>query len=67
MKIGKSLKNLRKEMGMTQSEIAVFIGISTSCYAGWEQDYREPDIDAIIKLCKIFGVSADYLLGLKDY
>ena len=32
----------------------------------WEQGRTEPDIKTIVKLCKIFDVSADYLLGLED-
>lgn len=33
----------------------------------WELDKALPDVESVIKLCKIFDVSADYLLGLTEY
>jgi transcriptional regulator with XRE-family HTH domain len=42
------------------------VNIFAVVLAGWEQGYREPNIDSIKKLCEIFEISADYLLGLSD-
>ena len=66
MIIGKRLKELRSEKGLTQKEVAEQLGISSTCYSGYEQGYREPDLKTLIKLCKFFEVSTDYLLGLED-
>lgn len=60
------LKELRTEKKTTQKSIAETIGISTTCYAGYEQGYREPPFDILIKLATFFDVSTDYLLGLTD-
>ena len=60
------LKELRTERKLKQKEIAESLGISTTCYAGYEQGYREPDLKTLIALCKFFDTSADYLLGLED-
>lgn len=60
------LKSIRKERGMTQKDVYELLKISPNGYASWEQGRTEPDIKSIKKLCKIFDVSADYLLGLED-
>lgn len=60
------LKELRTDKKLKQKEIAESLGISTTCYAGYEQGYREPDLKTLIALCKFFDTSADYLLGLED-
>ncbi|MDE7306762.1 MAG: helix-turn-helix transcriptional regulator [Clostridia bacterium] len=60
------LKEQRVEKGLKQSDVAKQLGISVSCYAGYEQGYREPDLKTLIAICKFFSVSSDYLLGLED-
>lgn len=61
-----ALKKIRTERGMTQRDVYTQLKISPNGYASWEQGRTEPDIASIKKLCKIFDVSADYLLGLTD-
>lgn len=61
-----NIKNERLNIGKTQKEIAKKLGVVESCYANWEQGRTEPDIKNIIKLCSIYKVSADYLLGIED-
>lgn len=60
------LKNFRNENGKTQKEIAEMLEISATCYAGYEQGYREPDLSTLKKICILFETSADYLIGLED-
>ena len=60
------LKDLRIEKGLKQKDIAKELGISTTCYAGYEQGYRQPDLIMLTKICVLFDVSADYLLGLTE-
>ena len=60
------LKELRKESGLTQKEVAKLLKKSETGYASWEQGLAEPSVNDIRVLCKIYGVSADYLLGLED-
>lgn len=60
------LKDLRNESGKTQKEIAEILEISATCYAGYEQGYREPDIATLKKLCLLYNTSSDYLIGLED-
>lgn len=67
MAIGKKIKELRTEKGLTQKQVAQSIGYSTAIIGFWENGQKDPTGKAIIALANYFGVSADYLLGLKDY
>lgn len=66
MEFSQRLKEIRKENNLTQKDVYEKLEISPNGYASYEQGRTEPNIATIIKLCKIFNVSADYLLGLKD-
>jgi len=61
------LKSIRKSKNLTQKEVAENLGITLSAYSNYEQGIREPSINIIIKICKYYNVTADYLLGLVDY
>lgn len=65
--MNKKIKQLRKEKGLSLKEVANAIGVSLSAYSNYEQGIREPSYEILKKICIYFGVSADYLLGLKDY
>ena len=61
----KRLKELRLENHFTQREIAAKLGVAQVFYLHWEQGKTDPSIDNIFKLCEIFGVTSDYLLGIE--
>jgi len=58
------LKDLREKACLSQSDVAARIGSHPSNVSNWELGYNRPNIDMIRNLCKLFGVSADFLLGL---
>ena len=64
MEIKNKLKELRKEKGLPQKELAKKLNISITGYASWEQGLAEPSISAIKNICKLFNISADELLDL---
>ena len=66
MKFNERLKAIRQECGKTQKEVYTALGLSANGYASYEQGRTEPSVDTLIKLCQIFEVSADYLLGIID-
>lgn len=53
---------LRKKHTMTQEELADHIGVSRQSISKWEGGLSIPDIEKIIKLSNVFGVSTDFLL-----
>ena len=67
MKFCERLKMIRNECGLTQRQVYEILNISPNGYASYEQGRTEPNIDTLKKLCSIFNVSADYLLGLDEY
>lgn len=66
MKFNERLKKTRLEKGFTQKDIYTVLKVSANCYASWEQGRTQPDIENIRRLCIIYNVTADYLLGLED-
>ncbi len=65
--IDKRIKDLRKELNINQTELAELCGVQQSCVSKWERAETLPDAQMIIKLCEVFNVSADFILGIKDY
>ena len=57
------LKDLRNQKGLSQKEVAEYLGISQPAYANYERQAREADYDTLKKLSDYFNVSVDYLLG----
>jgi transcriptional regulator with XRE-family HTH domain len=57
------LKELRKEKGVTQNEVATPLGVDRSTYGKYETGDSIPDIDKLMWLAEYFDVSVDYLLG----
>jgi len=60
------IKDLRKQMGLKQSELAEKINLTASAVSGWEVGRNEPDFETLRKMSEIFGVSIDYILGGED-
>ena len=62
--VGKRIKELRSARGMTQSELAKKIRVTTSAVSSYEVTERQPSYDVLIKVAYLFNVTTDYLLGL---
>ena len=61
---GEILRNLRKERGMSQAELAAVLGISKSTVGMYEQSKRNPHSDDLLmSIARYFGVTIDYLKG----
>ncbi|MDE5859026.1 MAG: helix-turn-helix domain-containing protein [Oscillospiraceae bacterium] len=54
--------DLRKKSGMSQEELAEKMNVSRQAVSKWEGAQSVPDLDKILALSEIFGVSTDYLL-----
>ncbi len=54
--------DLRKKAGWSQEELAQQLGVSRQSVSKWEGAQSIPDIDKIVQMSRIFGVSTDYLL-----
>lgn len=61
------LKQLRRDAGMLQSDLAEQLDVSKSAVSGWEVGRNQPCYDILIELSILFGVSVDYLIGRRNY
>lgn len=79
MSVGKRISKKRKDLNLTQEELAFRINVSRQSISKWELDEYLPDMYNIIELSKVLGISVDYIisgneqvtsmqkLDLKDY
>ena len=63
MILADKIAELRKKNGWSQEELAGQLGVSRQSVSKWESASSIPDLDKILKMSEIFGVSTDYLLN----
>lgn len=66
MNIAERLKDLRKEAGYSQEQVAELLNVSRQAVSKWESAQGYPDIENIVKLAQMYEVSTDYLLLGKE-
>lgn len=65
--LSERIRTSRKEKQMSQAELAVLLNTTNDTVSLWELGKRDPSVEDLKKLCEIFNVSSDYLLGLSDF
>jgi len=60
------IRDLREERKMTQQQVAEVLGIRQQVYSKYELGVRSLPIEHLIKLCKFYKASADWILGLSE-
>ena len=63
---GARLRGLRVKSGLSQEEAAAQLGVSPQSVSKWETDKCYPEFLLIMPLARLYGVSADMLLGNED-
>ena len=56
------LRGLREDNDLTQAQVAAVLGTSQTMYARYERGANEMPIRHLITLCRLYNISADYLL-----
>jgi transcriptional regulator with XRE-family HTH domain len=62
----KVIRDLREDSDKTQAEIAEILGTSQTMYARYERGANQLPLHHLITLCRFYGVSADFVLGLDE-
>lgn len=60
--ISKKITDKRKQIGMTQNELADALFVTRQAVSKWEMGYSLPSLEILISLTKLFNISIDYLL-----
>ena len=64
--LGARIKELRKEFGLSQVELATRMEVTKQTISNWENENIQPSVDMLVGLANVFNVTTDYLLGLDD-
>ena len=64
--LGARIKELRKEFGLSQVDLASRLEVTKQPISNWENENIQPSIDMLVDLANVFNVTTDYLLGLDD-
>ena len=59
------LRALREDNDLTQQRVAEILGTSQTMYARYERGANDLPVRHLVTLCKLYNVSADYLLGTR--
>ena len=62
MILADKLIELRKKRGWSQEELAEQLGVSRQSVSKWESAQSVPDMERVLQLSELFGVTTDYLL-----
>lgn len=63
MSFGENLKNVRKQRGVTQEELAEILGVSRQAISKWESGSGYPETEKLLVISKTLNISIDYLLN----
>ena len=61
-----NMRKIRLDRGLSQMAVAEVLEINQQQYSRYENGQNEIPIRHIITLCRFYGISADWLLGLKE-
>ena len=60
--LAQRMLSLRRARGLSQEELAEQVGVSRQAVGKWESGQSQPELDKVIALSRLFGVSCDWLL-----
>ena len=63
MSFGENLKNVRKQRGITQEDLAETLSVSRQAISKWESDNGYPETEKLLLLSKKLNISLDYLMN----
>lgn len=62
MTLGERIQTYRKRAGLSQEALAEQLGISRQAVSKWEVDAAQPELDKVVALARLFGITTDELL-----
>ena len=62
MDFGKQIRQIRKDAKLTQEQMAARLNVSRQAVSNWENNKNLPDLEMIITISRVFGLSLDQLM-----
>lgn len=66
IRLPERLRDLRTYHGITQQEIADLLKMDRSAYSNYETGKTQPSLSSLMLFAQLYGVTADYLLGIQQ-
>lgn len=66
MTIGERIAQIRKANNLSQEAFGETLGVSRQAISKWEADSSIPDVDKLMSMSRIYGVSIGYILGMDE-
>lgn len=66
MSIGERIAQIRKEQGLSQEGFGETLGVSRQSISKWEADQSIPDVEKLIAISRLYGVSVGWILGTEE-
>lgn len=66
MTLGQRIQALRKQHNLSQEALGEKLGVSRQAVSRWEMDGAVPEVDKLVAMSRLFGVSLDDLIGTED-
>lgn len=66
MTLGQRIQELRKQAGLSQEALGEALGVSRQAVSKWEGDNGIPELDTLIAMSRLFGVTLGQLLGVEE-
>ena len=63
MELSERILQFRKALGLSQEQLAEQVSVSRQSISKWETGQSSPELDKIVIMSRIFGISTDELLG----
>lgn len=67
MNFSEKIYSLRKEKGLTQTDLAEKLNVSRQAVSRWEMGTAKPEVDTLIAMSELFEVTLDYLLKNQEF
>lgn len=66
MTLGQRIQELRKQAGLSQEALGEALGVSRQAVSKWEGDNGIPELDTLIAMSRLFGITVGQLLGVEE-
>ena len=66
MKLGEKIASQRRKLGLSQEELASRLNVTRQAVSKWETGTSVPELETLVALAKVFGVTTDYLLSVEE-